>query len=67
MKTKTKIRFDIVSLVCALAITILTAAPLFSEHSNALLLTLLFGSIGTGAMLTNLIHDLKRRREGKEK
>ena len=65
MKKKTKIRFDIVSLICALVITILSAAPLFSEHSDAKLLTLIFGSVGTGVMLSNLIHDLKRKRDDK--
>jgi hypothetical protein len=63
MKKKNRIRFDVVSLVCALVVTVLSAAPLFSEHIDAKLLTLMFGSIGAGVMLSNLIHDLKRRRD----
>lgn len=65
MKKKNKIRFDVVSLVCAIVITILSAAPLFSEQSDAKLLTLIFGSIGIGVMVSNLIHDLKRKRDDK--
>jgi hypothetical protein len=63
MRKKNKIRFEVVSLVCALVITVSSATPLFSEHSDAKLLTLIFGSIGTGVMLSNLIHDLKRKRD----
>ena len=60
MKKKIKIRFDIVSLACAALVTILSAAPLFNKHADAKLLAMLFGSMGTGAILSNLIHDLRR-------
>jgi len=65
MKKKNKIRFDIISLACALAITIISAVPFFSKHTDAKLLTLMFGSLGAGVMLSNLIHDLKRKRDDK--
>lgn len=65
MKKKHKLRFDVVSLICALVITILSAGPLFNERSDAKLVALIFGSIGTGAMLSNLIHDLKQKRDEK--
>lgn len=65
MKNKSKIRLDIVSLICAIIITIFSAAPLFNEHTDAMLLTLIFGSIGTGTMLSNLIHDLRQKKDYK--
>ena len=65
MKKKNKIRFDIVSLICAALVTVFSAAPLFSEHTDAKLLTMIFGSIGSGVMLSNLIHDLKRKSDDK--
>jgi hypothetical protein len=67
MKRKNKIRFDIVSLICAVVIVVTSAAPLFSEHTDARFLALIFGAIGTGAMLSNLIHDIKRGSDDEEK
>jgi hypothetical protein len=65
MKRRNKIRFDIVSLLCAVMITVVSATELFDEHSDAKLIALIFGAIGTGAMLSNLIHDIKRRSDDK--
>ena len=61
---KNKLRFDIVSLMCAVVLTIVSAAPLFSKHTDARLVTLIFGSVATGVMLSNLIHDLRHKPGG---
>ena len=61
MKRRNKIRFDIVSMICGVVIVVTSAAPLFDKHANARLLALIFGAFGTGAMLSNLIRDIKRR------
>ncbi|HSG28243.1 MAG TPA: hypothetical protein VLA34_07165, partial [Candidatus Krumholzibacterium sp.] len=55
-----RIRFDIVSLVCAFVITILSSFPFFGKHTDAKILALVFGSFGTGVMLSKLIHDVRR-------
>ena len=61
MKKRNKIRFDMISLLCAVVITVTSAVPLFDKHADARLFALIFGAIGTGAMLSKLIHDIKRR------
>jgi hypothetical protein len=63
MKRKNRIRFEVVSLICALALVVLSGAPLFSEQTDAKLLTVIFGSIGAGVLLSNLVRDLKRKRD----
>ena len=61
MKKRNKIRFDVISLICAVVITVASAAELFGELTDPKLLALIFGAVGTGAMLSKLIHDIKRR------
>jgi hypothetical protein len=65
MKKKNKIRLDIVLLIFTLIITIFSAVPFYSEQTDAKLFALVFGSFGTGAMLSNLIHDVRRKRDDK--
>ena len=65
MRKKNRIRFYVVSLICAVAVIVLSAAPLFNEQSDATLLTLMFVCVGTGVLLSNMIHDLKRKRDDK--
>ncbi len=66
MRNRNKIRFEIVSLVCALLLVVLSAIPLFSRSTDAKLLGLIIGSFGTGVMLSNLLRSV-RKTKGKDK
>jgi hypothetical protein len=63
MKKKIKIRLEVVSLISALVVMVVSAASLLSKEIDAKLLALIFGAIGTGAILSNLIHDLRQNRD----
>lgn len=65
MKRRQRLRLKVVALVCALLVLIVSAIPFFSKSTDARLLGLIFGAFGSGAMLSDLIHDVwKDRRKG---
>lgn len=65
MKRRPTLYLKVVALVCALLILVVSAIPLFSKSTDARLLGLIFGAFGSGAMLSDLIHDVrKEKRKG---
>ena len=59
MRRKRKIRIEIFSLICSIAVVLLSAIPLFDRHNDAQILILFFGAFAAGAALTNLIRDVR--------
>jgi hypothetical protein len=68
MNSRTKTRLEIVSLICAIFLVIISAIPLFNKETDAKLLGVMVGSFGAGAMLVGVIRDMRNRiRKGANK
>jgi len=65
MKKRNVFRLKIISLICALLLLVFSAIPLFNKSADAGLLLLIFSAFGSGVMLSNLIHNVrKEKRKG---
>jgi hypothetical protein len=60
-----RIGLEIIALVCTVSVVLVSAIPLFTRQIDAKLIGLLFGAFGAGAMLANLIRDIKRGKNNK--
>jgi hypothetical protein len=55
MKHGTRIRLEIVALICAVVLVVISAAPIFNRGTDASLIGLIAGSFGAGLMLANIL------------
>jgi hypothetical protein len=59
MQRKTRTRLNLVALVSALVVTVMTAVPLYDAETDASLLTLIAGSMGFGVLLANVVREMR--------
>ncbi len=62
MKRSKTLYLKAVGLVCALLLLVVSAMPLLNSSTDAALLGLIFGAFGSGAMLADLIHHVRKGR-----
>lgn len=60
MNGRYRIRLEVISLLCALILVVMSAMPLYNEKTDAQLLTLITASLSAGVLLSNLLRNLKR-------
>ena len=62
MKKRT-LQLKIVAFLSTLLVVIFSAFPLYNQHNTARLIALIFGAFGCGAMLTDLIHIVRKQKQ----
>jgi hypothetical protein len=50
-------KLKIVAFICTVVVTIIATLPLFERNGAAQVLVAIFGAVGVGATLANLIRD----------
>ena len=60
MKRIRQIILESVALLCTVIVLVIAADSLMEVNSRAEVLTLLFGSFGAGALLVNLVKDIRK-------